>query len=293
MKAKVKLNIYSFITVFLWAAAFPLTKVAGAYFSPYDLGLIRCTVAAASLLIIGMLSHMRKPLCKRDLFLMAITGIFGFALYLIFFNTGIMTISSATSSVIVASTPIMTAIVCSRLYDERISPAGRLAIFLSFMGVIILLFWKGALSIEIGVVWTLAAAVVFCIYNVLSRRLVSAGYSSVEIVTYGMISAAAVMMVFLPGTVSEISQAEPKALIIAAALGVFPSAISYFLWAKAMSLADKTSEVTNYMFITPLLSTVIGFLLLGEIPDMGTIIGGVVIIAGVILFAVKGSKSQV
>lgn len=288
MSSKVKLNLYSFITVFLWAAAFPLTKVAGAQFSPFCLGLIRCMVASAALLMVGKFLHIRKPFCRKDLLLLAAAGISGFALYLIFFNTGIMTITSATSSVIIASTPIMTAIVCSRLYKEKINPLGWLAILFAFIGVVILLFWEGALSINVGILWTLGAAVVFCIYNVLNRKLGSVGYTSVEIVTYGMISASIVLMFCLPQTISEIASADLIAILLAIALGLLPSATSYVLWAKAMELAEKTNEVTNYMFVTPLLSAVMGFLLLNEVPDMGTIIGGIIIIAGVVLFGLKG-----
>lgn len=288
MNAKLKLNIFSFIAVFLWAAAFPLTKVAGEAFSPYCLGLIRCTVAAVALFILGQFLHIRKPFRRKDLIPLVLAGISGFALYLIFFNTGIVTITSATSSVIVASTPIMTAIICNKLYSEKISPLGWVSILLAFAGVNVLLFWNGTLSINVGILWTLGAAIVFCIYNVLNRKLSSLGYTSVEIVTYGMISAAVTLMFCLPQTVTEISQANITAILLSIALGLLPSATSYVLWAKAMELATKTNEVTNYMFVTPLLSAIMGFLLLNEVPDLGTLIGGTIIIFSVILFSLKG-----
>lgn len=288
MNAKLKLNIFSFIAVFLWAAAFPLTKVAGEAFSPYCLGLIRCTVAAVALFVLGQFLHIRKPFRRKDLIPLVLAGISGFALYLIFFNTGIVTITSATSSVIVASTPIMTAIICNKLYSEKISSLGWVSILLAFAGVNVLLFWNGTLSINVGILWTLGAAIVFCIYNVLNRKLSSLGYTSVEIVTYGMISAAVTLMFCLPQTVTEISQANMTAILLAVALGLLPSATSYVLWAKAMELATKTNEVTNYMFVTPLLSAIMGFLLLNEVPDLGTLIGGTIIIFSVILFSLKG-----
>ncbi len=288
MNDKMKLNLYAFIAVFLWAAAFSLTKVAGAQFSPYSLGLIRCTVASAALLAAGRFLHLRGPFCKKDLLFLCSAGACGFALYLIFFNTGILTITSATSSVIIASTPIMTALACTRLYGEKISRIGWLAIFCAFVGVIILLFWDGIFSVNVGILWTLGAAVVFCIYNLLNRKLISLGYSSVEIVTYGMISAAILLLFCLPDAVFELSQAGTMEIVIAICLGLLPSATSYVLWAKAIELADKTNEVTNYMFITPLLSAIMGFLMLREIPDAGTFVGGAVIIVSVVLFGMKG-----
>jgi drug/metabolite transporter (DMT)-like permease len=67
-----------------------------------------------------------------------------------------------------------------------------------------------------------------------------------------------------------------------------PSAIAYFLWGTALSLAEKTNEVTNFMFITPLLSSLLGFMLLKEVPSMGTFIGGTIIILSIVLFNLKG-----
>ena len=67
-----------------------------------------------------------------------------------------------------------------------------------------------------------------------------------------------------------------------------PRALSYVLWGKAMGFADRLSEVTNYMFVTPLLSALMGFALLREIPDAGTLIGGIIIISSVIMFNIRG-----
>ena len=43
----------AFMTVFLWASAFPLTKVAQEQFTSIPLGFLRCSVAAILLMIIG------------------------------------------------------------------------------------------------------------------------------------------------------------------------------------------------------------------------------------------------
>ena len=288
MNDKLKLNICAFITVFLWASAFPLTKIACRQFSPNSLGLVRCIIAALFLIIIGKFSHIRKPFRKKDLLYFVSAGGMGFTLYMVFFNTGMLTLTSATSSIIIASTPIMTAIGAMKLYGERIKPAGWISIAMAFIGVMVLLLWNGIFSINAGLVWTLAAAFVFCGYNLLNRRLSALGYTSVEIVTYSMIFGAILLMVFLPETVENLSNIDIKGIAVVLYMGIMPSAVSYALWAKAMDLAEKTNEVTNYMFISPLLSTVMGFIMLGEIPDMGTFIGGAVIIAGVIIFNIKG-----
>ena len=281
---KVKLNILAFCTVLIWATAFPLTKVVENDFSPEALGLIRCTIASVTLLVLGMFTHIKKPRSGRAVLWLLLSGLLGFGLYIIIFTIGISTLTSATSSLIMASTPIMTAVVASKLYHDRISPKGWLCILMAFVGVVVLLLWDGVLSINVGILWTLGAAVSFCFYNMINRHLSSQGHTAVEIVTYSMMAGALMLMIFLPGTVNQLAAADGTALAVAIYLGLGPSAAAYLLWAKASEYAERTNEVTNYMFITPLLATVLGFLILGEVPSLGTLIGGAIIIGSVILF---------
>ena len=281
---KLKLNILAFCTVLIWATAFPLTKVVENDFSPEALGLIRCTVASVTLLVLGLFTHIKKPRSVKAALWLLLSGLLGFALYIIIFTTGIKTLTSATSSLIMAATPIMTAVAASKIYHDRISPRGWLCIFMAFAGVVVLLLWDGVLSINVGVLWTLGAAVSFCFYNMINRHLSSHGYTAIEIVTYSMMAGALMLMIFLPDTAGQLAAADGIDLAVAIYLGLGPSAAAYLLWAKASEYAERTNEVTNYMFITPLLATALGFVILGELPGMGTVIGGVIIIASVILF---------
>lgn len=289
MRQKKKVFLFSFMTVFLWASAFPITKVAQQHFTSNAIGLIRCMFASVFLILIGKYSHIRLPE-KKDIPLFFLAGLCGFTLYLICFNTGILTLTSATSSIIIAITPILTAILASIFYKEKINFVGWFSILGAFIGVLVLLLWKGIFSVNIGIVWTLGAACVFCAYNFINRNLSNKGYNALEIVTYSMICGAIMFLFALPQAIEQLSSAEVMQVFSLAYLGVFPSAIAYFLWGKAMSYADKTSEVTNFMFVTPLLSTVLGFLILREMPNAGTFIGGAIIICCIIVFNLKGKK---
>ena len=117
MNEKLKVNILGFFTVFLWASAFPLTKVAMAHYTPNALGFVRCTVASIFLIIIGIFNNIRKPE-KKDIPLFFLSGCLGFTLYMVTFNTGIQTLTSATSSIIIALTPIMTAVIASSYWRK-------------------------------------------------------------------------------------------------------------------------------------------------------------------------------
>jgi drug/metabolite transporter (DMT)-like permease len=87
---------------------------------------------------------------------------------------------------------------------------------------------------------------------------------------------------------AEVSRAPAIQYLYLAVLGIGSSAVAYVSWAKAFAKAKKTSQVSNYMFVTPFLTSILGFLLAGEIPDRATLAGGSIILLGVLLFNFGG-----
>lgn len=299
MSNRLKVNIFAFVTVLLWGSGFPFTRVIGDQISSFNLGLIRCVFAAGILLIIGAFTGMRKPFSIKDCGWFLISGATGYSVYFIFFNLGLETLSSSEGSIICATVPIMTSIAVYRLYKERINGIGWITIVTAFAGVVLLLFWNNifgagseAFSIDIGILWMFLCALVFAAYNVLNRMLTEKGYTAMEIATWSAVFGAIEMLGFLPGTIHEVAAATAGANMAAVYLGVFPSALAYYLWSKSISLTERTSEVTNYLFINPLIATIIALILLREVPDTGTFVGGIVIIISVIIFSLKGNPDS-
>ena len=291
MKPTVKSAVFAFTTVFLWSSAFPITKFAAAAFTPNVLGLVRCSLAAVILLIIGRINQIHGPKKPAHIPLFLLSGGMGFSLYMICFNSGMLTLTSATSSLIIATTPVLTAVGAAWFYQEKIKPVGWCAIAAAFLGVAVLLLTdtsKGGLSGGTGLFWTMAAALVFCCYNLMNRKLLSLGYTAVECVTWSMVCGALWLMPFLGHAIPQVTEAPVSSILAAVYLGAMPSAAAYLLWSHAMSLAKKTSDVSNFQFLTPLLSTAMGFAMLGEIPSLMTAAGGLIIIASIVVFGLKG-----
>lgn len=69
-------------------------------------------------------------------------------------------------------------------------------------------------------------------------------------------------------------------LYAAVYVGVFEMGIAFVLWSYAMKKAENTSRVSNLIFISPFLSLVFIYFILGEIILQSTYIGLVLIIAG-------------
>lgn len=251
---------------------------------------IRCLVAAVVLFIFWRIQPLRRYPSRKNILLFVLSGLSGFSIYLIFFTLGMNTVTSSESSVIIALTPVISAILSYILFKEKLTKIGWLATVIAFFGVAFLMLWGNGLSIKPGMLWTLAASILFAIYNIVNRKLASQGYSALDIVTFSMIIAAISLIPVIPEAVSEIERASSMPVLLAIYLAVMPSALAYALWSKALSIADKTSSVTNFMFITPLFASVLGFIMLDEIPTIGTYIGGFIIISMVVLFNAAESR---
>ena len=290
MKNRITVHACAFVTILIWGSGFPFTRMVGDQISSLGLGAARCFLSAVVMIIIGLIAGMRKPFSGKDLVLFFISGVCGFSLYLIFFNLGLETLDAATGSIITAISPILVAIAATKLYNEKISRVGWLCIFGAFAGVVILLTWSNGLSISAGAIWMLLVALVFAIYSLLTRKLSAAGYTDIEITAYSAMFGAVQTAVFLPGAFVDFMHADASGKLGILYLGIFAGAIAYFLWGKALALTERTSEVTNYLFVNPLVAAVIGFLMLKEMPDAGTFIGGIIIIISVVVFSMRGQK---
>lgn len=281
---------YAFATVVLWSSAFVFTKVALLSFSSTALGFLRCAIASVVLYAVLRCKGVRM-LSWRELPRFTLSGALGFSIYLFIFNKGSETLTAATGCILIATAPIITALMASVVFRERLTRLAWIALWLAFLGVLVLMLWNGSVSINAGVFWMLGAALAISAYNVI-QRLYANGYTSLQITAYSFFTATVMLAGFLPESIRQIELAPLSHVIAVIFLGVFPSALAYLLWAKALSFAATTSDVTKFMFLTPLLSFVLGYVVISELPGVETWIGGALILSGLALFHISGQRAE-
>lgn len=281
-KTKNQAQLYAFVTVLLWASAFVFTKIALTYFTVEAIGVIRYVIASLLFLAIGLSKKIGFP-AKQDLPKFLLAGVLGFTLYMITFNQASKSLTAATGSVVIASAPILTALFARLLFKEKIRLLGWIAIIVEFIGILILTLWDGILSVNAGMLWMFGAALCISGYNLLQRVLLKK-YSPLQATAYSVFAGTLFLLVYLPDAAVQFGNAPLRQLLVIGFMGIFPSALAYMLWAKALLIAEKTSDVTNYMFVTPLLAALMGFLVMGEVPTLSTCAGGLMIFVGLLLF---------
>ena len=280
--AKLTAKECAFIAIFFWATAFVLTKVVLKEVDVTTLGVLRYFFA--SIIVIFILIKQKISLPKlKDIPAFVFAGFSGYAGYIVFFNMATLLSSPSTLSVINALAPAITAIIAYFMFNEKIKVIGWISMGISFCGILILTLWNGTLTVNKGVIYMLIGCVLLSLYNI-SQRYLTKKYSSFDVSMYSMLIGGILLVVYSPSSVRNIFSISFNSLILIIYMSVFPSIISYFFWTKAFEIAKHTTEVTSFMFVTPVLATLMGIIILGDIPKLSTLIGGVVIILGMIIF---------
>lgn len=289
LKWKDSFHPYAVTTILFWSLAFVFTRLALRYFSSFSLGFLRYLIASLALVATALATKMKLPQ-KEDVKWFLLAGCLGFFLYMIVFNKGSETVTAATGSVVMATAPVFTAILASLVYKERLRPLQWAAIAVEFAGVLLLTLLQGALSLNHGLLWLLLAVAALSVYNLLQRGLTKK-YSGLQASTYSIFAGTLMLAVFTPAALREAPAAPPVQWLYVSVLGLFSSALAYVTWAQAFKKAKLASSVSNYMFATPFLTSLLGFLLADEVPDISTLAGGAVILLGMLLFNLEGKIS--
>jgi len=277
--------------VLVWGFNFSLVKWTFSEISPLAFNLIRFSIASALILTIFTAKEGWKTMPAVDVMKMVGLGLIGHALYQIFFIRGLSLTTAGNSSLLVATSPIWTAIFAAGLKKDEVNRLAWVGILFAFLGVFLVTVGGSgkitfAGSKSTGDLLTLAAAVSLSIYTVLSRDLLER-YSPLKLTTITMVVGSIGLWVYggrhvIQQDWTALSVASWGVMVYSA---VFAVVVGYVIWFTAVNSVGPTrTAIFNNM--TPIVSFTVAFLLLGEPVAPLQIAGGVTVLFGIFL-AVK------
>lgn len=284
----VKASLYLVLATLLWSGNFVVGQAAVASMTPLDLTFWRWTLAAVPLLLLAY--FIEKPdwraVLRRwpALLLLSALGMSGYTLLLY----GALGFTSAiNASLITAANPALIVVMAVVLLGEKTTRLGWLGICLGLLGVLLVLT-RGelarvfSLSINSGELMMIGAIILWGFYTIIARRLkvppISATAVQVVMASVTLAPFAVAMNVQFPDTAAEGWSM--------AYIALFPSLGSYLLW----NLALKTTPpgtAGNYLNLMVVFTAIIT-VLLGTPLTLVQILGGIMVIAGVVLTGLKG-----
>lgn len=277
----------------IWSTSFVATKLAYSSFPPLTLGAVRFVIASVILLIAAQWMELLVLPPRRDLGMMALSGLLGITLYFAMENIGVHLTTASNAALIMSSYPAITMIMERLIYGVHVTAMKWVGIALAMVGV---MFVSGAGAgaggehALLGNVILCGTGVVWAFYNFATRSVVNR-YPAVTVSLYQTLAGS---LAFIPLALLERGQwREPTAASwgIAAYLGVFCSVAAFMLFNYGLRrlTAGAAVSLTN---LVPVFGVFFSVIILGESVSVWQLAGGAVVLFGVYLSVRKQRAPQ-
>ncbi|ORN75097.1 EamA family transporter [Staphylococcus aureus] len=269
-------------TIILWGSAFPMIKIALNDFSAESLSAFRLILATIILLPFVIIKKLPTPEL-RDIPVIFILGFCGFVIYHTALNFGETLISAGISGILVSTTPIFSSALAYIFLKEHFSKWNWLSSLVAFIGISIISISKDDYTTinVLGVFIILLASFSESLYFTFQKKYIEK-YGFIAFTLYTIMASSPFMLIFIPEIINDIHGAIFTSIVSVLYLAIFPTIIPYVLLAYIVKSVG-VSDATMSLYLTPIVSLLLSYLLLDELPTTLAIIGGIITLLGVSL----------
>ena len=286
-------HLYAIFTTLVWGSCFVLTKVMLTAYTPTQIIPLRMGLAYLAL---WALRPKTMKLPWKDELMFILIGITGGSFYFFLQNTASAHTSAANVSILVSMSPILT-VILAQLFSRRGEKLGKwvyIGAVIAIAGVVMVVL-NGTLTFHlspVGDLLALGAALLWAIYSILIKPYTEQYDSFLvtrRVFFWAFITAIPLMLMTdgMPNLTPLFTQ--PKVLLSWIFLAVFGNAICFAIWNIAFQRLGVVIT-NNYLYASPFVTLIVGWLLLGEPVSLMSIIGAVLITVGVICALKKTEK---
>jgi drug/metabolite transporter (DMT)-like permease len=278
MTRTTKVAIVAAIT--FWASAFVGIRAGLQGYTPEGLALLRYLVASAVMTIVYFYTPNRDRINHIDKIYMLLTGALGIGVYNLTLNYGELAVSSGVASFITSQSPVMTTIFAVMFLGEKLTTKRVLGFMVSMVGVVVIAYGEiGKFELTPGIMYVLAAMIAGSCFSIMQKPLLKK-YNAIQATAYVMWGGTLFLLMYVSHLQYDISHASLGCTAIVVYLGIFPAALAYVAWSYTLKRL-AVSHAVSYFYILPFVTALMGWLFLGEVPALISLLGAVIAIGGV------------
>ncbi|MDQ7918061.1 DMT family transporter [Mesonia sp. MT50] len=278
-----------------WGSSFILIKKTLPVFDPYQIGAFRAGLSGLLLAFIGFPALRRMK--KKDIFWIALSGLFGNFLVVFIFPFAQREVSSSLAGIINALDPIFTLILGALLFGIRSKIIQYLGAVIGFAGALILVYTSGSESSDshyFYIVLLIIGAALYAISAlIVEKKLTHIKSSELASSIYSIWMIPSLIILGFSGFFTEIDYSQPatlESLGYLVFLTVVSTTLVMFLFFK---LVQDTSAVfvSSISLLIPVIAVFWG-ILDGEKFTLWYALGGILVLIGVYFIRDEQEKAE-
>jgi len=284
---------YALIAIFCWSTVATAFKISLNYLSPTELVLYASLMSTLILFLIVVYQKKISDVkihIKSNFKIVFILGCINpFLYYLVLFKAYDL-LPAQEAQAINYTWALMLAFLSVIFLKQKLTINDILAGIICYFGVLIIATKGEPFSLSFsnldGVFFALLSTLIWSMYWIINTKIKTDPI--VGLFSNFVIAMPIVIIYFLftqPLVIPDI-----KGLLAASYVGFFEMGITFLFWLKAMQVATSTSKIANLIFISPFISLIFIYFIVGEKIYISTIIGLSTIIIGLIIQQIKSNK---
>ncbi len=279
-------HLTALFTIILWGTTFISTKVLLKDFSPVEILFLR--FALGYIVLLAVHPHIVKTTCLKDELLFMGAGVCGVTLYFLLENMALAYSTASNVGIIVAVSPFFTAILVPIfLKGERPHVRFFVGFAIAIVGIVLVSF-NGRFVLKlnpVGDLLAVLAALAWSFYSIFMRKVADLPFNNIactrRIFFYGLVFMLPTLP-FMNFNIRFDDILKTENLLNLLYLGLGASALCFVTWNWTLTILG-TIKTNAYIYVVPVVAVVSSVIILHEQLTAVSVIGSVLILAGLIL----------
>lgn len=274
--------------VLIWGVNFAVVKVPLEVMPPFVVNAIRYTISALVLGVLHVRASRAAGVAPTATFAagwktVVALGLLGHAVYQVGFILGIERTTAGGAALLIATSPLVTAVLGHAAGVDRLRARGWLGLAVSVAGVALVIAGRpGEVGGDLlGMSLLLAASFAWGVSTVVSRPVLDRGATALGLAFWGVVIALPILIALAVPEIArtpwpEVDLVDGLALVYSGSLS---TGIAYWLWNRSVRSAGP-SRTAAFSNLVPFVGVAAGAVLLGEPVAWLQVLGGALIVAG-------------
>ncbi len=260
-------HVTALVTIVIWGTTFISTKILLAGFTPIEILFFRFLLGLLVLIVIDPKRLKIKD--KKQELTFAAAGLCGICLYYLLENIALTYTMASNVGVIISAVPFFTAVL-SHVFlktEEKLKVQFFIGFAVAMTGICLISFNGKELNLNpIGDILAVAAAFVWAVYSLLTRKISGYGFNIIgttrKIFTYGILFMLPFLFVF-DFKLDVQRFVKPEYALNLIYLGLGASALCFVTWNHAVKVLGAV-RTSVYIYIVPVITVVTSVIVLKE-----------------------------